>query len=468
VELRDLRLQINCLLHVIFFIFEVFFFSSCILVLLIFADKVVHVGLSFSELHLIHTFTGVPVEEGFASEHRCELLSNTLEHSLDGGGVSEEGDGHLQSLWWDVAHGGFDVIWDPLDEVRAVLVLDVQHLLIDFLGGHSASEHGGCGQVSAVTWVRSAHHVLSVEHLLGKLWDGKSAVLLRSTGSQRSESSHEEVETWEWDQVDCELSEVGVQLTWESEAARDARHSCGHEVVEVTVGWGGELQGSEANVVQSFVINNHNFICVFDELMDGKGGVVRFDNGVRDLWGWEHGERAHHSVWVFLADLGDEKSSHTGSGSSSEGVGDLESLKAVTSFCFLADNIKNGVNQLSTFGVVTFGPVVSRTSLSEDEVIWSEKLSERSSTDGVHGSWLEIHEDRTRNISSTGCFVEVNVDALQLEVGISVVGSGGVNSVFVSNDFPEFGTNLVSALTCLDMNDFSHVYLFCGAKKFIR
>jgi len=272
------------LFHVIFFIFEVFLFCGSILVLLILADKVVHVGLSFCEFHLIHTFTGVPVEEGLASEHRCELLSNALEHALDGSGVSEEGDGHLQSLWRDVAHGGLDVIWDPLDKVRAVLVLDVQHLLIDFLGGHAASEHGGRGQVSAVAWVRSAHHVLCVEHLLGELWDGKSTVLLRPTGSQRSKSSHEEVETWEWDQVDCEFSEVGVQLTWESEAASDARHSCGDEVVEVTVGWGGEFQGSEANIIKSFVIDNHNFVSVFNELMDGEGCVVRLDDGVGDLW----------------------------------------------------------------------------------------------------------------------------------------------------------------------------------------
>jgi hypothetical protein len=29
------------------------------------------------------------------------------------------------------------------------------------------------------------------------------------------------METWEWDQVDCELSEIRVELTWESEAAGD-------------------------------------------------------------------------------------------------------------------------------------------------------------------------------------------------------------------------------------------------------
>ena len=38
--------------------------------------------------------------------------------------------------------GGLDVVGDPLNEVRGVLVLDVEHLLVDLLGGHAATEHG--------------------------------------------------------------------------------------------------------------------------------------------------------------------------------------------------------------------------------------------------------------------------------------------------------------------------------------
>merc|ERR1719460_2947321 len=89
------------------------------------------------------------MEEGLSSEHGGELFSYSLEHLLDGGGVSEEGNGHLESLWWDIADGGFDVVWDPLNEVRRVLILDVEHLLIDLLGGHSSSEEGGSGKISS-------------------------------------------------------------------------------------------------------------------------------------------------------------------------------------------------------------------------------------------------------------------------------------------------------------------------------
>ena len=41
-------------------------FSSSILVLLVLRDQIIHVGLGLSELHLIHTLTSVPVQEGLA------------------------------------------------------------------------------------------------------------------------------------------------------------------------------------------------------------------------------------------------------------------------------------------------------------------------------------------------------------------------------------------------------------------
>jgi len=82
------------------------------------------------------------MQESLSSEHSSELFGNTLEHFLDGSGVTNEGDRHLETLWWDIADGGLDVVWNPFNEVRRVLVLDVKHLLVNLLGGHSSSEDG--------------------------------------------------------------------------------------------------------------------------------------------------------------------------------------------------------------------------------------------------------------------------------------------------------------------------------------
>merc|ERR1712098_931246 len=93
-------------------------------------------------------------------EHGGELLGDALEQLLDGGGVADEGGGHLQATWGDVAHGGLHVVGDPFNEVAGVLVLHVEHLLADLLHGHASTEHGGDGQVAAVAGIAGSHHVL--------------------------------------------------------------------------------------------------------------------------------------------------------------------------------------------------------------------------------------------------------------------------------------------------------------------
>merc|ERR1712049_66240 len=164
------------------------------------------------------------MEESLTTEHSGELLRDTFEQFLDGSAVSDEGGGHLKTSWWDVTDGGLDVVGDPFNEVAAVLVLDVEELFINLLHGHTSTEHGGDGEISAVTWVAGSHHVLGIEHLLGEFGDGESSVLLATTRGKWSESWHEEVETWEGNHVDSQFTEIGVELTWESETCGDTGH----------------------------------------------------------------------------------------------------------------------------------------------------------------------------------------------------------------------------------------------------
>merc|ERR1719235_1387522 len=135
-------------------------FCRCILVLLVLRDKIVHVRLCFCELHLIHALARVPMQECLAAEHGSEVFSHALEHLLDCCGVAQERDCHLQSFWWDVANANLDVVRDPLNKVRRVLVLHVEHLLVDLFGAHASTEEGSSCQVTAMAWIWSTHHVL--------------------------------------------------------------------------------------------------------------------------------------------------------------------------------------------------------------------------------------------------------------------------------------------------------------------
>ena len=51
-------------------------------------------------------------------------------------------------------------------------------------------------------------------------------------------------------------------------------------MIKITISWSGKLKSSEADIVESFVINNHDFISVFNELMDRKSSVIRFYDSV--------------------------------------------------------------------------------------------------------------------------------------------------------------------------------------------
>ena len=74
-------------------------------------------------------------------------------------------------------------------------------------------------------------------------------------------------------------------------------------------------------------------------------------------------------------------------------------LKAITGLRLLADHVEHRVDQLSTLSVMALGPVVAGAGLSKDEVVWAEDLAEGSRAHRVHGAWLKIHQDGTRNVT---------------------------------------------------------------------
>ena len=83
---------------------------------------------------------------------------------------------------WDVTDGSLDIVGDPLNEVAAVLVLDIEHLLIHLLHGHPTTEHSSHGKVATMSRVAGSHHVFSIKHLLGKLWYGEGSRIVGLKG----------------------------------------------------------------------------------------------------------------------------------------------------------------------------------------------------------------------------------------------------------------------------------------------
>merc|ERR1719491_770490 len=113
----------------------------------------------------------------------------------------------------------------------------------------------------------------------------------------------------------------------------------------------------------------------FKKLMRGENGVVRFNNCVGDFWRRENGVGARDLVWVCITNLQQEQSSHARSSSSSKGVKQLESLDAIALFRFFTDDVNDIFNNLRTFSIMSFGPIVSCTIASELHVLLGKTCS---------------------------------------------------------------------------------------------
>lgn len=135
-------------------------------------------------------------------------------------------------------------------------------------------------------------------------------------------------------------------------------------------------------------------------------------------------------------------------------------MQAITVLRLLSDNIEDRVDELRALSVMALGPIVSGTGLAEDEIVGAEDLAVGTGSDRIHGSGLQIHEDGAWDVPAAGCLIEIDIDPLQLSVGlgaIALVPAGGIDAVLVADHLPKFGADLVAALTALDMQDFSHV-----------
>ena len=91
------------------------------------------------------------------------------------------------------------------------------------------------------------------------------------------------MEAREGDHVDRQLPEVSVELTREPETGGDSRHGERDQVVEVTIRGTGELEVSEADVIERLVINHECLIRALHQVMKSQASIVWFNNSIRDL-----------------------------------------------------------------------------------------------------------------------------------------------------------------------------------------
>jgi len=196
---------------------------------------------------------------------------------------------------------------------------------------------------------------------------------------------------------------------------------------------------------------------MFQKGMGGQHGVVRLDDGGRDLRGGINTEVQLGFLAIVDGESFQEERSKSRSSSSSNGVEDQETLKSSAGIGKLSDSLKGDVNKLLSDGVVTSSIVVGSVFLASQQLIWVEELSIGSSSNFVDNSGFQIDEDGSRNVLSRGSLRKEGVEGISLlsNSGISRHGSIGRDSMFETIKLPTSISELDSSLSNVDGKNFS-------------
>jgi hypothetical protein len=242
---------------------------------------------SFREFSLFHTFSDVPVDEGALGIHQVELVIQTCPCLSDGSGVGQHADGTLNlgqiaswnDSWWLIVDADLEASWTPVDELDGALGLDGGDGSVDILRDNITAVQHAAGHVLAVTWIALDHLVGGLEASVGDLGDAQLFVVGLLGADDWSVGDQWEVDTWVWDQVGLEFSQVDVEGTVETERSGDGRDNLTDQAIQVGVGWALDVQVATANVVDGFVVDHEGAIGVLQGGVGGQDRVVGFDDG---------------------------------------------------------------------------------------------------------------------------------------------------------------------------------------------
>jgi len=260
------------------------------------------------------------------------------------------------------------------------------------------------------------------------------------------------------DKVGLEFSDINVEGTVESEGGGEGGDDLGDESVEVGVGGALNVEVSSADIVHSLVVEHDGDVGVLEERVGREDRVVGLNDGGGDLGGWVDGESELGFLTVVDGESLEEERSETGTGTTSNGVEDEETLETSALIGELSDSVEAEVNDLLTDGVVTTGEVVGGVLLAGDELLGVEQLSVGAGTDLIDDGRLEIEEDSAGDVLASTSLGEEGVESVVATTD-GLVGrhlTVRLDTVLEAEELPAGVTDLDTGLTDVDRNNFSH------------
>jgi len=414
----------------------------------------------FGELSFLHTLSDVPMNEGSLGVHQVELVIESGEDLSDGGGVGDHADGShdLGEITTGDDGGGLIVDTDletsgaPIDELNGSLGLDGGNGGVDVLGDDVSSVHHGAGHVLSVSGVALSHHVGGLERAVGDFGDGELLVVGLLSGDDGGVRGQHEMDSGVRDQVGLELGDIDVQGTVESQRGGEGGDDLSDESVQVGVGGSLDVQVSSADIVDGLVVEHDGDVGVLEEGVGGEDGVVRLNDGGGDLGRGIDGETELGFLTVIDGESLEEERAQTGSGTTTDGVEDEETLETGAVIGQLSDSVQAQVDDFLSDGVMTSGEVVSGIFLSGDELLGVEELSVGTGSDFVNNGRLQIEEDGSGDVLSGTSLGEEGVEGIITTTDGLVTGhlSIGLDSVLEAEELPAGVTDLDTTLSDVD------------------
>jgi len=225
-----------------------------------------------------------------------------------------------------------------------------------------------------------------------------------------------------------------------------------NESVQVGVGWSLDIEVSSADIINGFVIDHDGNISVLKKRVGGEDGVVWFNNGGRDLWGWIDGETELGFLTVIDGKSFEEKGTKTRSSSTTDGIEDNETLETSALIGKFSNSIEAKIDDFFTNGVVSSGEVVGSIFFTGDELLWVEKLSVCSCSNLIDNGWFKIKEDASWDVLTSTSFGEKGVESI-ITTTNGFVGwhlTVWLDTVLKAEELPAGVTNLDTGLTNVD------------------
>jgi hypothetical protein len=198
---------------------------------------------------------------------------------------------------------------------------------------------------------------------------------------------------------------------------------------------------------------------VLKEGVGGEDGVVRLNDGGGDLGRGVDGETELGLLTVINGESLEEEGTKTGTGTTTNGVEDEETLETSALISELSDSVEAEIDDLLTDGVVTSSEVVSGIFLTGDELLGVEKLSVGTSSDLIDNGGLEIEEDGSGDVLASTSLGEEGVESI-ITTTDSLIGRHltiRLNTVLEAEELPAGVTDLDTSLTDVNGDNFAHV-----------